>query len=129
MLVMIEVYSDEKLFFVFPTIALLILLLLLFLLALCARLIIHASPSAVQAQHLAIENANYCSKEHGQPKHYEQDGQDRGPDPESLRIEDNVAELNCGIGEHSLRWFVSRYKQVGTSHCLYEPKGISVTKH
>lgn len=108
---MIEVYFDEQLFFVFPTIALLLLLLLMFLLALCARLIIHGSPSAVQAQHLAIENANNCSEKDGEPQHYEQDSQDRGPDPESLRIEDNVAELNCGIGEHSLR-LVSKCKQV-----------------
>lgn len=92
------------LFFMIPTIALLLLLFFLFLLlliflTLCARLMVYSSPSAVQAQHPAIENANNCSEKHGQPKHYEQDGQDRGPDPESLRIEYNVAKLNCSVGE------------------------------
>ena len=77
------------LFFMIPTIALLLLLFFLFLLlliflTLCARLMVYSSPSAVQAQHLAIENAKDGREEYGQPKHHEQDSQDRGPDPESL---------------------------------------------
>lgn len=96
------------LFLVIPTIALLLLLfllflLLLFLLTLCARFMVHSSPSAIQAQHPAIENANNCSWKYGQPKHYDQDGQDRGSDPESLLSEDNIAELNSSIGEDALR--------------------------
>ena len=77
----------------------LLFLFLLCLLTLCARLVVHNSPSAVQAQHLAIENAKDGREEYGQPKHHEQDSQDRGPDPESLRIEYNVAKLNCSVGE------------------------------
>jgi hypothetical protein len=100
------------LFLVLPTIALLLLLLLLFLLllfllTLCARLVVHSSPSAVQAQHLAIENTKNCREEHGQPNHHEQDGQDRGPDPERLRVEDNIAKLDSGVGENTLE-FVSK---------------------
>ena len=59
--------------FVTLAIALLFLLflLLLFLLTFCARLMVHSSPSAVQAQHLAIENANNCGEEYGQPKDHE----------------------------------------------------------
>ena len=99
--------QDYILCFVIPTIALLLLLFLLFLLLLffltiCARFMVHSSPSAVQAQHSTVENANDCSEKYGQPKHYEQDSQDRGPDPESLRIENDITELNCSIGEDAL---------------------------
>ena len=99
--------EDYMLFFMVPTIALLLLLFLLFLLllfflTLCTRFMVHSSPSAVQAQHLAIENTKNCREEDSQPKHYKQDGQDRGPDPESLRIEDNIAEFDCCIGEDAL---------------------------
>ena len=85
-----------------PTTALLLLLFLLFLLALCAGLVVHSSPSTVQAQHPPIENAKYSREKYGQPKHHEQYGQDGGPNPESRRVEDNVSELNCGIGEDTL---------------------------
>ncbi len=75
-----------------------------------------------------MENAKYRREEYGEPKHHEQDGQNRGPDPESLRIEDNIAELNRRIGDHALV-SISKFEHIGTKRSLDEPKEISTTKY
>ena len=90
---------------------------------------VHSSPSTVQVQHPTIENANNCSEEWGQPNHHKQDDQYRGPFPESLRVEDNIAELNCGIGTDTLENCQQMQSNWNKTLFLYEPKGKSVTKH
>jgi hypothetical protein len=45
-----------------------------------------------------------------------------------LRIEDNIAELNSSIGEHSLK-SISKCQQGRIRFSSYEPKGRSMTRH